>query len=967
VSPVLDDDRVELACFEVRGQQYGIDVQHIREIVRAQTVTPLPRGAGPDRGRDRPARRHRAGVDAGRALGTSRAPRAAGADRDPRGGRAGVRPAGGRRRGRGRGGRRRRRRAAALVAHAGYDAVRAVVRRADGLPTLVLSLEHLLERVYRSAILLGVFSTLLRLTAEQWWWFGLSSVLYAVIATPLTIQSQRRIAGPVMAWLDRGEGAGAAFTAVIDLPAKVGTQAAFSWFVPVMLVSVGLSVRFESWGWRETAVMLVGGVAAGFVVGVLHGFAMKSRVAPVREALAAALPDPQERARLIHYVPLRAKLLITLSFATLVPVIFAVMLAQQQSDTAIDSFAIDWQQRVLEELPDGAGAAALEPLAARLASVPAPVDLAITTLSALEAKQGLEPEVLVALHASLDAGERSGSSRRLPSDRTFAWRQLADGEVAVAWVEGAALRRHGQALLVFALLVVLSSAVVLAIAYHTAHDISHATELLRGEAERLSQGDLRPGRVWESEDELGSLARSFASMAESLRRTLSRVAEAADRVDGTAGELLPVSEGVAGVTELQVRMMDQASSSMGGIDGQVRGIARSSSALNESVEEASSSILEMGASGEELNETAVRLHESVEGVSTSIEQLVRSVKQVLVNTESLSSAAEETSASMEEMASSLREVDVSAEETSRLSAQVVERAETGQAKVRETIEGMEAIQAATETAEQVIRGLHGRTVEIGAIVDVIDDVADETNLLALNAAIIAAQAGEHGRAFSVVADEIKDLAERVLASTKEIGGLIAAVQEEASAATSAIEKGTASVASGVERSAEAGMALEAITKASRRSGQRMEGIVLAVQAQAKAAGHVVELMERVRGGVEQIRRATQEQDQGHAVVSKGSVVMRDVAQQVRGTTEEQARGSGRIRESIEGVRIAAEQINEALQEQSQACAMVLEALGAVQERTRENGQAARTLDGVTRSLRTHAETLREEVGRFQLA
>jgi methyl-accepting chemotaxis protein len=355
----------------------------------------------------------------------------------------------------------------------------------------------------------------------------------------------------------------------------------------------------------------------------------------------------------------------------------------------------------------------------------------------------------------------------------------------------------------------------------------------------------------------------------------------------------------------------------------------------------------------------------VEGVSSSIEQMVRSVKAVLENTESLSSAAEETSASMEEMASSLREVDTSAEETSRLSAQVVDRAETGQAKVRETIEGMEAIQEATETAERVIRGLHGRTVEIGAIVDVIDDVADETNLLALNAAIIAAQAGEHGKAFSVVADEIKDLAERVLASTKEIGGLIGAVQEEASKATGAIEKGTSSVASGVERSAEAGMALEAITRASRESGQRMSGIVVAVQAQAKGAGHVVELMEKVRSGVEQIRRASVEQDSGHVVVSQSSVMMREVAQQVRGTTEEQARGSSRIRESIEGVREAVEQINAALQEQSQACASALSVLESVQTRTRSNEDATRTLDDVTRAMSLHAESLRREVAHFR--
>ena len=150
--------------------------------------------------------------------------------------------------------------------------------------------------------------------------------------------------------------------------------------------------------------------------------------------------------------------------------------------------------------------------------------------------------------------------------------------------------------------------------------------------------------------------------------------------------------------------------------------------------------------------------------------------------------------------------------------------------------------------------------------DVIDDVADETNLLALNAAIIAAQAGEQGKAFSVVADEIKELADRVLASTKEIGGLIRAVQEEGSNAIGAIEKGASSVALGVDLSAEAGESLEEITRASRQSGTRIAGIVSAVREQAKAASHVVELMERVRGGVEQIRAAAAEQDRGNEVV-----------------------------------------------------------------------------------------------------
>ena len=186
---------------------------------------------------------------------------------------------------------------------------------------------------------------------------------------------------------------------------------------------------------------------------------------------------------------------------------------------------------------------------------------------------------------------------------------------------------------------------------------------------------------------------------------------------------------------------------MDAIDEKVRGLADSAQLLNVSVEESSSTILELGAAGEELNETASVLSDKVGEVSSSIEQMVASVKQVSDNTEALSHAAIETSTSMEEMASSMREVDTSAEETARLSRDVVKSAESGQAKVRQTIDGMNAISEATEIAEKVIKGLGNRTKEIGAIVDVIDDVADETNLLALNAAIIAAQAGEQGRAF----------------------------------------------------------------------------------------------------------------------------------------------------------------------------------------------------------------------------
>ena len=155
------------------------------------------------------------------------------------------------------------------------------------------------------------------------------------------------------------------------------------------------------------------------------------------------------------------------------------------------------------------------------------------------------------------------------------------------------------------------------------------------------------------------------------------------------------------------------------------------------VEESSSSILEMGAAGEELSDTAGVLSSRIEEVSSSIEQMVRSVKEVNSHASSLSEAASDTASNMEEMASAMRQVDTIADEASGLSDRVVEAADGGREAVRQTISGMESIRDATAQAEHVIAGLGARTSEIGSILDVIDDVADETNLLALNAAIIA--------------------------------------------------------------------------------------------------------------------------------------------------------------------------------------------------------------------------------------
>jgi methyl-accepting chemotaxis protein len=820
------------------------------------------------------------------------------------------------------------------------------------------------------AVLLPTLGAVFRLTSEQWTWFFIFGLVFSAIVAIVALRVQSALAAPIAQWLDSRavaqpsrEQSSAAFGALMRLPVRLGWLLVAGGCVVALAVSGCMALRYESWGLEQSAILAITAFAASFAVSIFISLLTKARSSDVCESLVRELPDPEQRRGLIRPIALRRKLLTSIVALVVVPMIFAVLLSVNWTRTSREELMIHWHSRLLDSLPPRPSALAIEELRARLRSTPLPVHVEVAMLEGLEGE--FSRELLDHIHGEVAMGRTEGDSSRLPSSSIFGWRAFPGGDVILALSPEAALEEGAQGAAIFALLLLAFGVLAYAAANLVANEVSGATRALREELKRLASGDLRRGRVFESEDELGELSRSFELMASSLRETVTRVAEATDRVEGTVGELSPVSESVTQVTADQVSGIEQAASSMEEINAQVRGIAGSSQALNESVEESSSSILELGASGEELNETASLLSSRVEDVSGSIEQMVQSVKHVSENTETLSTAALETSASMEEMASSLRAVDASVEHSARVSLEVVESAEKGQAKVRQTIQGMEAIQEATDTAEKVIRSLHDQTEEIGAIVDVIDDVADETNLLALNAAIIAAQAGEHGRAFSVVADEIKDLAERVLTSTKEIGTLIGALQDGANNAIAAIERGSSSVASGVNLSAEAGMALEEITRASRDSGDRISGIVTSLREQAKAASHVVELMDRVRSGVDEIRAASAEQGRGNVVMFQGSAMMRDVSQQVRGTTEEQARGSSRIRENIENVRSAVEQINTAIQEQSLACSAAVEFLEQVRTRTHANEGSMQAMDAVTKELLRQAEGLRGEVGRFR--
>lgn len=209
------------------------------------------------------------------------------------------------------------------------------------------------------------------------------------------------------------------------------------------------------------------------------------------------------------------------------------------------------------------------------------------------------------------------------------------------------------------------------------------------------------------------------------------------------------------------------------------------------------------------------------------------------------SAVTQVSTTIEELGSTARQIAQSAEHVSQAAQQTLENLSSGQDAVDESIQAMERIRGRVSDVSNRVLSLGERSQQIGEIIDLIDDISDETHLLALNAAIEAAGAGEHGRRFAVVAAEVKSLANRTLAAAREVKGVIAEIRQATAASVLAAEEGSKEVERGVELAHRAGQTMDSIVMVAERTAQSAAEIGLATAQQQSASEQVVETMREI--------------------------------------------------------------------------------------------------------------------------
>lgn len=523
------------------------------------------------------------------------------------------------------------------------------------------------------------------------------------------------------------------------------------------------------------------------------------------------------------------------------------------------------------------------------------------------------------------------------------------------------------ALASFVVVTVISVLAAIVLAYIVMRSILHPLNKMAEFSQKIASGDMTTDvGVISLKDEIGTVAKAFREMTANLREMLKKTKELSVNVDSAVKMIVDSTHSIHQGSKEQTISMEDVTSLVEGLRTIAINITKGMEQLLRMSEDTSSSILEMTASIEGVDGNVATLTRAVEDISSSVEEIAASLKEMASGIDYISKGADDTVASLVQIDGSAAVIEKHTKEVAELSNEVAKEGEKGVKAVELTHAGMEKIKEEVKQLAMVINNLGQMSEEIGKILNVINDVTEETTLLALNAAILAAQAGEHGRGFSVVAEEMRELSDRTAASTREITGIILNTQDQIKKALESVEEGMAEVMEGEKLSTETIGVLGRIMGRFKTLHDKSLKIADATQDQAKGSKQVTQNMEAITSTIHQMARSTQEQSQGAAQIAEAVERVKEVTLQIKRATTQQAENSRIIASNTENMLRFVQAIDTLYSDQERESQRIAEAVAKTKTIADNGIENSKQLEEVVRILKKEVESLSQGMDRFKV-
>lgn len=403
------------------------------------------------------------------------------------------------------------------------------------------------------------------------------------------------------------------------------------------------------------------------------------------------------------------------------------------------------------------------------------------------------------------------------------------------------------------------------------HEMLRYLKQVAAVAGRVAEGDLTETvEVRSANDAFG---RVLKLMTERLRELIEQIRTSAEQIAATGVMMSSLTERDIGLAE-QIHTVTENMMSM---------------------------IREMGTGVEEVVRNMATLAASVHETSDAVLRITSSITHIASNASGLTRRSHEAIRSMEDAVQSLEKIVVHTDTSEHLSQGTIQDALDGQHAFNQVMNSMATIQQTFAAAVQTITGFAARSQDIDTILHVIRKITDQTSLLALNASIIAAQAGTHGRAFAVVAEEIRNLAAGVGTSTKDIAAILHTLQQDTKQVAQTIHAGAADVKQGMERTQKAQKTLEKIIASARRSSKVVTEIAAALRNVMGTSHDVAAALEDVSAMTDDFTMAANEQEMSTENITIAVAKINTMASEVEHITSQQLAGVHQMRDSAANV------------------------------------------------------------------